>query len=83
MRIEIRGRTYDLQSDDNSWQVAEVKENKKGDKYLTGHVYLSTIESVADHLFQFSLRKADVKNLEELSSAAFDIRMEVRREFDL
>jgi hypothetical protein len=83
MRLEIRGRVFDIDSDDNSWRVAEVKKNKKGTEYLADHAYLSNIEGVADHLFQYSLRKADAETLKELGEIAWGLRMEIRKSFDL
>lgn len=83
MRVSFRSTTYDIEPDQHSWRVAEVRENKKGEEYLANYSYFIRIEHMADHLLQESLLKADAKSLQELSAIAWELKNEVRQAFDL
>lgn len=83
MRVTFRNTTYDIESDHLSWRVAVVDQNPKGEEYLRDHTYHIRVEDMADYLLQRSLRTADAKDLQALSSLAFELRGEIRKAFDL
>lgn len=85
MRLELRGRTFIVEPDEHSWMVAELRKNQPEDRVRvveSSRAYLTTLDAVARHLLEYSLRRADAEALAELVQIARELKAEIRAIFD-
>jgi len=88
VRIEIRGRTFDVRSDGLCWHIGEVKKRQTGknagDEYIddASRAYVRTVANVASHLLDYNLLKSDADSLAELVQIASELRREIRALFE-